>query len=355
MRFLSKLCVLLSCAFLIGCGSQPSYKYKIAVIPKGLTHEHWQSVHRGAEKAASDLAAQGIRVKILWDGPRKENEADEQNGLIRSKRSMGIHGLALAPQHSKLMIPQVDATVKKGIPVVLLDSNLDADALKENPKLRIKYVATNNYNGGRLAAEKLLKLLNKDGKTGPKLILFRYAPGSESTGQREKGFLDYVNEQIKAGKKITILSENEYAGATVETAEKKASPLLTRLADKGIDGIFASNESATTGMLNALNSKKLTPRPRIVGFDSSVTLQQAIREGTLDGTVIQDPFRMGYLSVWILVQHLEGYDVSKGGYDLSTGEHFLTKENLDSPEMRNLFIKEEQLKRKIKVPTYEKK
>jgi ribose transport system substrate-binding protein len=349
-----------TCLFLNGCGGPAkTYKYQIAVIPKGLTHEFWQSIERGAKRAADDLTAQGLAVNVLWDGPRKESDAIEQINLIQQKAGQGIHGLVLAPQN-KDMIPQVRETVQKGIPVVIIDSGLDKEELAKEPDLIVKYVATNNYNGGKLAAQHLLDVLAKDGKTAPKLVLLRYAVGSESTEQREQGFLDHVNQEIAKQKQagqptIQLVSTDKYAGATVETAEKEAGPLLNQLRDQGLDGIFTVNESATAGMLNALRSIGLNKKVRLMGFDSSEPLLQAVKEGDVDGLIVQDPYRMGYLGVWIMVQHLEGYDVAKDGKDLSTGEYVLTAKNLDDVETRERFDREMQRKRTIKTPEYPKK
>jgi ribose transport system substrate-binding protein len=349
-----------SCLFLSGCGGPAkTYKYRIAVIPKGLTHEFWQSIERGAKRAADDLGAQGLAIEVLWDGPRKESDAIEQINLIQQKSGMGIHGLVLAPQN-KDMVPQVRETVRKGIPVVIIDSGLDKDELAKDPDLIVKYVATNNYNGGKLAAQHLLDVLAKEGKTAPKLVLFRYAPGSESTEQREQGFLDHINQEIARQKQagqptIQLLSADKYAGATVETAEKEAGPLLNQLRDQGIDGIFTVNESATAGMLNALRSIGMNRKVHLMGFDSSEPLLQAVREGDVDGLIVQDPYRMGYLGVWIMVQYLEGYDVSKDGKDLSTGEYVLTAKNINDTATRERFDKEMQKKRTIQTPEYPKK
>src|SRR5205809_700177 len=82
---------------------------------------------------------------------------------------------------------------------VILDCNLDKQELRKKPDLIDKYVATDNYNGGRLAGEHLLKVLEKEGEKTPNVVLFRYAVGSESTEQREKGFLAYLDEQRKKG------------------------------------------------------------------------------------------------------------------------------------------------------------
>jgi ribose transport system substrate-binding protein len=349
-----------ACLALSGCGSKTNYKYRIAVIPKGLTHEFWQSIHRGADRAAADLAEKGIAVEVLWDGPFKESDSEAQIALINQKTGMGIHGLVLAPQNSKSMVPPVEQTVKQGIPVVIIDSGLDPDELAKDPDLIVKYVATNNYNGGKLAAEHLLKVLEKEGKTAPRLVLFRYQPGSESTEQREQGFLDAIDavrkQQQQAGKPaLELVSDNVYAGATADTARDAAGPLLQRLQKDLPDGIFAVNESATQGMLGALRSLGLNRKIHLMGFDSSEPLLEALKDDDVDGLVVQDPYRMGYLGVWILVQHLEGYDVSPGGKDLSTGEYVVTRDNLDRHETRQLFNAELQQKRTMKAPEFKKK
>jgi ribose transport system substrate-binding protein len=343
----------LGCLGLIGCtGQKQDYKYRIVVIPKGLTHQFWQSIDRGAERAAADLGEQGIKVKIDWVGPRTEDDAQAQINILQQHVAGGASGVVLAPQNSTQMVKPVERAVEAGIPVVVIDSGLDKQ------DLIVKYVATNNYRGGELAAQHLLKTLKAEGKSAPKLVLFRYSPGSESTDQREKGFEDHVNKVIEQQKKegeptITWLSNNKYAGATIDSALKAATPLLNGLKDDGIDGIFAPNESSATGMLKALRSLGLNRKIHLMGFDSSAPLLDAVRDGDIDGLIVQDPYKMGYLGVWILVQHLEGYNVAPDGVkDLSTGEHVVTKKNLDAERTRELFDEELQKRRRIEPPTF---
>jgi ribose transport system substrate-binding protein len=341
---------------LIGCGGpKTQYKYRVAVIPKGLTHQFWQSIHRGADQAAADLANQGIAVEIIWAGPRTEDDAQAQISIVEQEIANGVSGIVLAPQHSAQMVPVVQSARAKQIPVVIIDSGLD------DRELIVKYVATNNYHGGELAALQLLSALKAEGKFAPKLVLFRYKTGSESTEQREKGFEDVVNQAIEAQKNkgeptITWLSTNRYAGATTDSALAAATPLLNGLKDQGIDGIFAPNESSATGMLKALQSLGLNKKVRFVGFDSSEPLLQAVQDGDMDGLIVQDPFRMGYLGVWTLVRHLEGDNVTADSKkELSTGEYPITKDDLDKVATRELFEPELQKKRVIQVPVLDPK
>lgn len=342
-----------------GC-SEPKQeaKYRIVVIPKGLTQEFWQSINRGAQRAGQDLKERlHIPVEVRWDGPLKENDTQAQLSIIDRNLAAKVHGIVLAPQHSEAMVPAVERATRQGVPVLIIDSGL----APEGQKLIVKYVATDNYHGGQLAAEHLLKALAAEGKSAPRLVLFRYQIGSESTDQREKGFEDYVNNVIAAQKKagqptITWLSNDKYAGATQDSAVREATPLLNRLRDKEIDGIFAPNESSAAGMLAALRSLQLNKKVKLVGFDSSAPLVDGVRNGDVEALILQDPFRMGYLGVWTLVQSLEGYDVCPDGKRVqSTGENVITKANIDSDSTRELFEAEFQNKRKIDPPIFAKK
>src|SRR5262249_6556197 len=155
----------------------------------------------------ADLKAQGLLIEIFWDGPRTESDAQAQIDIVNRNVANRVSGLVLAPQHSQAMVAPVQSAVQKGIPVVVLDSDL------HDRSAYVKYVATDNYRGGRLAAERLLQVLREAGKPAPRLVLFRYAPGSESTEQREKGFEDVVNEAVAQQKKgeptITWLSKDK--------------------------------------------------------------------------------------------------------------------------------------------------
>lgn len=210
-------------------------KYRVMVIPKGTTHEHWKAVHAGAARAAEDLG----NVEIIWQGPQKEDDRLQQIQLVQNAIAAQVDGIVLAPLDSKAMVKPVEDAIAKGIPVVIIDSGLESKKI-------VSYVATNNYNGGVLGARRLGELLKGEGK----IILLRYAVGSASTEEREKGFTDTIAKEFP---RITYLSDSEYAGATAETAQQKAQSLVTRYRGQ-VDGIFCPNESSTFGMLRALDT-----------------------------------------------------------------------------------------------------
>lgn len=347
-----------------GCQERQAGLLRIVVIPKGMTHEFWQSIHRGAQRAADDLALDGEHVEVIFDGPLRERDMMEQIEIVDRRVATGVDGVVLAPQHSQIMSASVRRAVREGVPVVVIDSGL---AEKE---LIAKYVATDNYNGGWMAAERLAAVLAAEGKTEPKLILLRYAIGSESTEQRERGFLDFFDPSKTNPKRprtgprptVTWLDTDHYAGATRDSAERAAGPVVQRFRDQ-VDAIFAPNESSASGTLDVLRSQGLNMAGKgdrtvhLMAFDSSKPLLQAIADGDVDGSIIQDPYYMGYLGVYTLVRHIRGYDVNEGrtAMDQSTGEYLVTKENVNAVETLEKFSPGYQKARKIVPPSYPKR
>jgi len=323
-----------------GCGG-PKPQFTIVVIPKGLTHEHWQSVHRGAQRCADDFAEEGISVRVIFDGPLRERDAVEQIRIVDRRVATGASGIVLAPQHSATMTACVKRTAQAGVPVVVIDSDL------VEKDYYVKYVATNNYHGGELAAEHLIGELKRKGKTKPKLILFRYAVGSEATEQREKGFEDRVKQICP---EAVWLSTDKYAGATRDSAMREAGPLILQFKDQ-VDGIFAPNESSAVGTTDVLRSQGLNKKILVMGFDASKPLLDAIRDGDIVGSILQDPYRMGYKSTYYCVQHLRGVNINDNRRDMSesTGEYLITKDNLTDEFTLGLYDKDAQNRRDTKL------
>jgi len=359
-----KTLVLLLAGLAAGCSNKPA-ALRIVVIPKGMTHEFWQSIHRGAQRAADDLAVEGTRVDVIFDGPLRERDIQEQIGIVDRRVATGVDGLVLAPQHSQILSAAVRRARDEGVPVVVIDSGL------AETDLIAKYVATDNYNGGWMAAERMADVLTAEGKAEPKLILLRYAIGSESTEKREQGFLDFF-DPAKANPKRPrsrpppkvnwLVNDGYYAGATRDSASRVAGPLVQRYRDD-VDAIFAPNESSASGVLDVLRSQGLNmagagPRKvHLMAFDSSKPLLQAIDDGDVDGSIIQDPYYMGYLGVYTLVRDIQGFDVNnhRTQLDQSTGEYLVTKENVRSVATLEKFDPEYQKARKMVPPTYPKR
>src|ERR1044071_606296 len=120
--------------------------YTIAVIPKGTTHEFWKSVNAGAVKAEQELNAKGLDVKIIWKGPLREDDRDQQIQTVENFMTRRVSGIVLAPLDSQALVKPVANAVLAKVPVVIIDSDLKSDKY-------VSFVATDNYQGGVLAAE----------------------------------------------------------------------------------------------------------------------------------------------------------------------------------------------------------
>ena len=138
--------------FLIaGCAAAKLPDYRIAVIPKGLTNEFWQSIHRGAESAAADiLAAGGPHVRVIWDGPLRESDAIEEIRIVDRQIAARVDGIVLAPQHSQTLVPAVERAVAEGIPVVIVVRNISGS--------KVSSLMADNHGGAYQAVEHLAGL-----------------------------------------------------------------------------------------------------------------------------------------------------------------------------------------------------
>lgn len=289
----------------------------IAVIPQGSTHEYWKSIHAGAMKAAQDLSARGINVNIIWKGPMREDDREQQVQVVEGFITQQVNGIVLAPFDKDALARPVEEAKRAGIPTVVIDSALDSPA-------PISFVASNNYHGGEIAADEMARLLGGKGK----VLVLRYQEGVFSTEQREKGFVD----KIKTYPGITVISSNQYAGATRDTAKTAMDNLLNRYGDD-INGLFTPNESSTAGALLSLDDAGKAGKIKFVGFDNSQIFLDAMRAGKLQGIVVQNPFRMGDLGVKTMVDHLLGKPIPAR---IDTGVTLITPENMNTPDAETL-------------------
>ena len=288
---------------------------KIAVVPKGTTHEFWKAVHAGASKAGKELG-----VEIAWNGPLKEDDLKGQIDIVQSFTSQGVSGIVLAPLNDKALQKSVHDAVGSKVPVVIFDSDLQGSD-------HSSFVATDNVAAGKLAGEAMAKTLGDKGN----VVVLRYQVGSASTSNREDGFL----QAIKAHPGVTVVSENQYGGATTETANAKSESLLAaqKAGDGQVQGVFCPNESTTFGMLLALRKAGLAGKVTFIGFDSSDKLIEGMQSGDIQALVLQNPYMMGYRAVGAMVDVIRGKATEKR---IDTGVMLLTKENMGEPAMKAL-------------------
>jgi ribose transport system substrate-binding protein len=321
------IAIMLSAAWMAGCrkgspgetgvgatASTAPATLNIAVIPKGTTHVYWRAVHAGADSAAHDFG-----VNIVWKGPVLENDRAQQIAIVEQFVSEGIDGIVVAPLDNVALKRPIDDAMNRHIPVVIFDSSLQGDVGTDF----VSFVATDNKHGGEMAGDELARLLDNKGK----IVLLRYGEGSASTLDREAGFLDVISKHPD----MQMLVQNRYAGPTSGDAQNTALQMADQL--RQADGIFASNESAATGMLLALRKLGLNGKVKFVGFDSSDKLLEGLNDGDIDALVLQNPKMMAYLAVQQCVNALHSQPVTA---HIDSGAGLLTRQNINTPEMQKL-------------------
>src|SRR5579885_70609 len=192
-------CLLLAFSALsCGKGGAASNGYTIAVIPKGTTHEFWKSIHAGAVKAERELNDAGTKVSVIWKGPLKEDDREQQTQVVEGFISQNVSGIVLAPLDNQALVRPVEEASRANIPTIIIDSGLGSQSI-------VSFVATDNMKGGSLAADRLGTLLQGKGK----VLMLRYQEGSASTEDREAGF---ANEMKSKYPGIEVMTGNVYAG-----------------------------------------------------------------------------------------------------------------------------------------------
>lgn len=253
------------------------------MVPKGATQMFWQSVHEGALKAAGEH-----NLELVWNAPAQESDRSRQIAIMDSMINLGVDAIALAPVDRNALVNVVHRAVDRGIPVAVFDSALDSDRI-------VSYVATDNREGGRVAARRVGTALNGKGA----VAIIDDMPGSASTTERVNGFLEECRAKFPA---IRILPAQYVMGDRAK-ARAVTENLLT--GNTSLAGIFADHENAAIGAALALSARN-DRNVRLVGFDWSDQLKQYLNEGWIDSLVVQNPTRMGYEAVRALDVKLSG-------------------------------------------------
>jgi len=292
-------------------GKKADGKLTIAVIPKSMGGDFWETVRKGCEQAQKELG-----IDMRYQGTQSETEIAEQKKIIENMVSLKVDGMCIAPLNFDASKGAVESVAAAKIPVVIFDSDVDS-------KSRVSFVATKNLRGGQIAAEHMIKLLGGKGN----VLVLRYLQGTGSTEERAKGFI----ETAKAGG-LTVLADPYPDDGSIVGCKKAATNALAKYVKDGkleVDGVFACNLYSADGMRSALDDLRksgVAVKGQFIGFDSSPDLVRAVQEDRCAALVVQNPHKMGYLAVKTLVQHLRGEKVEPS---VDTGAELVTKDRLE--------------------------
>lgn len=289
-----------------------SGKPVVGVVPKGANHIFWQTVHAGALQAAGEYG-----FEIEWNAPTLEVDSSRQIEIVESMVNRRLAGIVLAPVDRTALVSVVERAAKLAIPVSIFDSAIDTPH-------RLTYVATNNREGGRIAARRIGQVLGGKGKAG----IIGFMPGSASTMEREEGF----QEELKANFPGIVIAGLQFGMANRAKAMAAAENMMA--AHPGLNAFFADNESSSSGTVQALKSRNAR-HVKLVAFDASEQLVNDLRQGWIDAIVAQNPFKMGYESTKAIGEKLAGRTTAA---EIDSGIQLVTAVDLSRPEIRDLLL-----------------
>ena len=295
-----------------GCGrpagtdGSPAHPKKrtIACVPKAVAFSYWQSVHAGAERAGREF-----NVNIDWQGPLNDGRVADQIGIFNNLAASGVDAILLAPCDDRALLPHVRQAMKRGIPVALVDSELDGKPGVDY----VGFVGTNNHDAGVIAAQTLARAIGDAPAHGGKVIMIRFTEGSASTRLREEAFIQTLTT---AYPRLKIV-EQQFTDGSMAGAQHVAETLLNNyVKDRQVevDGVFAPSQPTTEGAyaaIKTLRDEGNAVHTKFVGFDESDFLDEGLRNGTITALVVQDTEKMGFLGVKMLLDYLDKRPVER--------------------------------------------
>lgn len=294
---------------LAGCGR--SRARVIGVVPKATSHLFFVSVHAGVTAAAHDL-----HVDVLWNGPQQETDYARQIEIVDSMITQQVSAIAISATDQEALVAPVERAIRAGIPVTVFDSAVNVSDY-------VSFIATDNYAAGCTGARTLAGFIGGPGK----VAMVMQKPGGTSTVLREQGFDATITKEFP---QIQVVAR-QYGMADPARSRAAAEDILTAHSD--LAGIFASSEAASLGSIQAIKNRSLAGKVKLVTFDFSKAHVDALRDGTINAMLVQNPYQLGYQSVKSLVDKLNGQTPPK---KMELPVRIIQKADLANPDVRQL-------------------
>ena len=251
---------------------------KIDVIIKASDSSFWQSMLAGAQKAAADY---GVKVGLF--GPTSETDVNEQVQLVENSVSRGVDSIVLAPNSSDALNSAIKRARAAGIKVVLADTAVTTPAEG--------FIGTDNVKAGEQAGGRMCQLAKQAGKTSGQVMIESSVAGIQTLKDRDAGFRRGL---AAACPQITVASPR-FNNNDINTAASQVNDVVT--ANPNLIGIFADNNTSGTGAARAIKDNKAANRLPVVAFDTDPQENAALKDGSIDALVVQNPYFFGYQGV----------------------------------------------------------
>lgn len=280
------------------------------LIPGISTDAFYTTMHKGALAEATSLG-----VKLVFQGDPNSFSPATQVPYLNAAITRHPDAILIAPTDKTALIAPIQRAIKAGIPVITVDTFITRPIAVTN-------ISSDNIAGGKAAATALAQAIRFAGTVAGVSV----TPGISTTDQRKQGF----EQRIKAYKHITYVG-TQFDNDSQTRAASITSALLTRYAN--LKGIFAMNVVSGDGVTSAVKSAHKSGQVKLVEFDAEPIQVQALKQGTIDALIAQDPFTIGHLGVQLAYKWVTGHRAGiKKHY--GTGEAIITRSNVNNPKVK---------------------
>jgi ribose transport system substrate-binding protein len=278
----------------MSCNREPAStttaKPTVALVLKTLNHPFFVDMRRGAQEAADRL---GINLQV--QAAEREIDVDKQMQIVENLIQTGIKALCITPSGSREIVSALVKARDAGIPIIVVDTRIDAKAAADAGVQTQTFVGSDNYEGGKLAGAHAVKVTGGKARIG----VLEGIPGHETGDSRLRGFRDAIAGQ--AG--MTIVA-SQPANWERDQGFNVFQNMLQAHAD--IDTVFAASDLMALGAIEAIAAAGKTGKIRVIGFDALDDAKKAIAAGTMDASVAQFPYEMGKVAVESAAKVLAG-------------------------------------------------
>ena len=308
-RLITALVTLTLLLWAPGCqrGSQPSSdKPTIALVLKTLNNPFFIDMKKGAEDTAAKLG-----VNLTVQAAEREVDVDKQMQIIENLIQGKAAALCVTPSGSKEVVPAIVKANRAGIPVVIVDTRVDPQSLKQAGGQVAGFIGSDNFEGGKLAGEFIVKRLGGKGK----VAILEGIPGHETGDSRLKG----LRSAFEGHPDIQIVA-SQTANWERDQGYNVFQNILQSHPD--VQALFACSDLMALGAVEAIAAAKKTGTIVVVGFDAFSEAREAVQKGTMDATIAQSPYEMGARAVENAYHLLKGEKVDE---DVSVKIQLITK------------------------------
>ena len=283
----------------------------IAVIPRTCGTALWEPEHAGAEEVARSSG-----LDVYWNAPMRDDDIQTQISLVEKAEARGYAGIIVSPIETLPMRTPIRRAVSDGIPVVVVGTELGIQ-----PGDKLAYVLNDEQAGGQMAARRIGSLLRGEGS----IAILGIDPRLMSNITREHSFETALAREFP---RIRIASRH-FGLPSVPEEQQAAEELLSK--GGSIDAIVALSLASTRGAYYALVEFDKENAIKLVGFDQD--LLPPVRTGGIDSVVVQNTYEMGRLAMEFMNREQHGTAV---GSELLVAPVLMTRENIDSPQIRRI-------------------